>query len=202
MIEKMYLFCYYRSANIGKGDTIVRLVDTKCPHCGANLNVDMDNRDAACSFCHARLLIDDEVQHIRFDNSEEMGYQFEKGRQRAQAEAEMNRYSAGSKPETEQEAPNPPEKKRKTWLWIIGWIFIFPVPLTIIMIKKKDISKKIRYGAIAAAWIVYLAMTVISGLTNGNSKSNKKTYSSEQTTTEAVTAEQTSAEMTFGYPMK
>ena len=33
-------------------------------------------------------------------------------------------------------------------------------------------------------------------------KSNKKTYSSEQTTTEAVTAEQTSAEMTFGYPMK
>ena len=99
-------------------------------------------------------------------------------------------------------AANDFPRQRKTWLWVLGWIFIFPVPLTIIMIKKKDISKKIRYGAIAAAWIVYLAMAVISGLTNGNSKSNKKTYSSEQTTTEAVTAEQTSAEMTFGYPMK
>ena len=28
-------------------------------------------------------------------------------------------------------------KKRKTWLWVLGWICIFPVPLTILMLRKK-----------------------------------------------------------------
>lgn len=25
-----------------------------------------------------------------------------------------------------------PQKKRKTWLWVLGWIFMFPLPLTIL----------------------------------------------------------------------
>ena len=51
-----------------------------------------------------------------------------------------------------------PEKKRKTWLWVLGWIFIFPVPLTIILVKKKDMKPILKYGLIALAWIVYLAI--------------------------------------------
>lgn len=68
--------------------------------------------------------------------------------------------------------PNPsrplksPPKKRKTWLWVLGWICIFPVPLTIIMLNKEDMSKKARYGIIAAGWILYLLI----GLGGGGSK--------------------------------
>ncbi len=47
-------------------------------------------------------------------------------------------------------------KKRKTWLWVLGWIFIFPVPLTILMLRKKDMKPALKYGVIAAAWIIYL----------------------------------------------
>ena len=47
-------------------------------------------------------------------------------------------------------------KKRKTWLWVLGWIFIFPVPLTILMLRKKDLKPAVKYGIIAAAWILYL----------------------------------------------
>ena len=47
-------------------------------------------------------------------------------------------------------------KKRKTWLWVLGWIFIFPVPLTILMLSKKDMKPAVKYGIIAAAWVLYL----------------------------------------------
>lgn len=65
-----------------------------------------------------------------------------------------------------QPAPQEPPKKRKTWLWVLGWICIFPVPLTIIMLNKKDMNKKARYGIIAAGWILYLLI----GLGGGGSK--------------------------------
>ena len=47
-------------------------------------------------------------------------------------------------------------KKRKTWLWVLGWIFIFPVPVTILMLRKKTMKPVLKYGIIAVAWLVYL----------------------------------------------
>lgn len=47
-------------------------------------------------------------------------------------------------------------KKRKTWLWVLGWIFIFPVPLTIIMLRKKDMKPILKYVIIAVAWLLYI----------------------------------------------
>ncbi|WP_418738711.1 hypothetical protein, partial [Ellagibacter isourolithinifaciens] len=69
-------------------------------------------------------------------------------------------------PPQPQQAPQEPPKRRKTWLWVLGWICIFPVPLTIIMLNKEDMSKKARYGIIAAGWILYLLI----GLGGGGSK--------------------------------
>ena len=40
----------------------MRLIDLVCPHCGANLNVDADNKKASCEHCGAMLFIDDEKQ--------------------------------------------------------------------------------------------------------------------------------------------
>ena len=69
-------------------------------------------------------------------------------------------------PPQPQPAPQEPPKKRKTWLWVLGWICIFPVPLTIIMLDKEGMNKKARYGIIAAGWILYLLI----GLGGGGSK--------------------------------
>ena len=155
----------------------MKIVSMVCPNCGASLQVDADQKNLTCSYCGNGLYVDDEVKHVQYDNAEETGYQFEKGRQRAQAEATR----------VQQQTFNmnfgKPPKKRKTWLWVLGWIFIFPVPLTILMLRNQKLSKPVKIGIIVAAWIVYL----IIGLTDGGSGDNKD---SSNGNTETTTIEQ------------
>lgn len=156
----------------------MRLIDASCPHCGASLKIDADMSQAVCEHCGAQILIDDEVQHVQYDNAEEAGYKFEKGRQRAQAEAGRQQQHTTY---TVQVVPSKP-KKRRTWLWVLGWLFVFPIPLTILLLRKKDMKPALKYGIIAAAWIVYL----IIGL-SGGSKDND-TSAQLQTDVPAVTS--------------
>ena len=151
----------------------MKLIDVTCPHCGATLKVDPASKSAKCEYCGASFLIDDEVQHVQYDDAEKAGYEFEKGRQRAQKEAQR-----ASQSDYRPQQPKQPEKKNP-WimiLWIFGWICIFPLPLTILLLRKKDMKPAVKYGIIAAAWIIYL----IIGLSG---KSNKNdTRSTSQTT--------------------
>ena len=155
----------------------MKIVSMVCPNCGASLQVDADQKNLTCSCCGNGLSVDDEAKHVQYDNAEETGYQFEKGRQRAQAEATR----------VQQQTFNmnfgKPPKKRKTWLWVLGWIFIFPVPLTILMLRNQKLSKPVKIGIIVAAWIVYL----IIGLAGGGSGDNKD---SSNANTETTTIEQ------------
>ena len=54
---------------------------------------------------------------------------------------------------------------RKTWLWVLGWLCIFPVPLTILMLRKKDMKPAVKYGIIAAAWLLFFAIGSSGGET-------------------------------------
>ena len=134
----------------------MKLVDMTCPHCNAHLKFDTDNGKAVCEHCGATILIDDEVKRVRYENAEDAGYQFEKGRQRAMREANRLNYAENAVNAVNSQSVQPQPKKRRTWLWVLGWIFIFPVPLTILMLRKKDMKPVLKYGIIAAAWIVYL----------------------------------------------
>lgn len=60
-------------------------------------------------------------------------------------------------------------KKRKTWLWVLGWLCIFPLPLTILL-RKKVMKAPIKYGIIAAAWIVFLMIAIVG--TSGSDSEN------------------------------
>ena len=152
----------------------MKLIELSCPHCGAHLKVDPSIKQATCEHCGAALLIDDEVQRVQYDNAEEAGYKFEKGRQRAQAEAHRTAPTS-----YQSSAP----KKRKTWLWVLGWIFIFPLPLTIILLRKKEMKPAIKYGIIAVAWIIYLLICVGSANSKGNSTQDGATRSSQTVVT-------------------
>lgn len=46
----------------------------------------------------------------------------------------------------------------KTWLWVLGWICIFPLPLTILLFRKKEIKPAVKYSVIAVAWIIFFAI--------------------------------------------
>lgn len=148
----------------------MRLVNMTCPNCGAQLQIDADRTQVYCKYCGTKLLMQDDVHHIHYDNAEETGYLFEKGRQRAMAEAEnMRRQNASYQ---QQRYDYPPTQSRNRaqqqprkghfWLWLLGWIIIFPVPVTILMTRRKDIRPIIKYGVIIAAWIVYLALMTSS----------------------------------------
>ena len=50
--------------------------------------------------------------------------------------------------------------KRRTWLWVLGWIFMFPVPLTILLVRNKTMKPGLKYTLIALAWIVYLLIGI------------------------------------------
>ena len=56
------------------------------------------------------------------------------------------------------EVPVEPVKKRRTWLWVLGWIIMFPVPLTIIMVTHKDINFYVRVFSVIAAWLAFFYM--------------------------------------------
>lgn len=141
----------------------MKLIPLKCPNCGAQLNVDANKNSVYCEHCGTRIMIDDEINRLQIDNAEEAGYQFEKGRQRAQSEVQQRntcQYQQHSK------------KKRKTWLWVLGWIFIFPLPLTILLLRKKEMKAPLKYGIIAAAWALYLIIGLSSGWGSSSTSSS------------------------------
>lgn len=49
-----------------------------------------------------------------------------------------------------------PVKKRRTWLWVLGWLFIFPIPLTILTLRSQKLAGWVKAIIIAAAWIVFI----------------------------------------------
>lgn len=57
--------------------------------------------------------------------------------------------------------PNNGEQKsagKNTWLWVLGWIFIFPLPLTILLLRNKEMKPLVKYGIIIVAWLIYFAI--------------------------------------------
>lgn len=80
--------------------------------------------------------------------------------------------------------PNATNKSsnKKTWLWVLGWIFIFPVPLTILMLRKKDMKPAIKYGVIAVAWIMFFAIGMLGNSESDAPQTDISTSQGEQTT--------------------
>ncbi|SKB47178.1 hypothetical protein SAMN06296386_101127 [Lachnospiraceae bacterium] len=64
----------------------MRIIDFTCPKCGAGLEIDEKSTSADCPYCGNRFVIDDGFTHVKFENAEQAGYEFEKGRFRAYRE--------------------------------------------------------------------------------------------------------------------
>ena len=83
------------------------------------------------------------------------------------------------------DAPPRRRGKRRPLLWALGWLFIFPLPLTILMLRSRRLSNGLRYGIIAVAWIVYLLLGV--GMRGKTASPTRQTIPEPPTVTEAVT---------------
>lgn len=86
-------------------------------------------------------------------------------------------------------------KKAPLWLWVLGWIFIFPLPLTVIMLRKKDMNPKLKYGIIAASWVIYLLIAFGARSNKDNeSKTNNSQSAGESQTESMITQQDTTTE--------
>lgn len=147
----------------------MKLIELKCPYCGADLKVDSTLKEVVCEYCDSKLAVDDEVQHVQYDNSEQAGYEFEKGRQRAKAERRADRRGETAETTAASEtAADGTGKKRRSHilLWILGWIFLFPLPITILVHRSK-LPRLVKVLIIAAVWIAYAYGFRLTGSTIG-----------------------------------
>jgi|GEM_PF-2231191 len=161
----------------------MRLINMTCPNCGSQLQIDADNKQAKCQYCGNALLIDDGVQHIQYDNAEEAGYRFEKGRQKAQAEQARQQVYQTSTINYRPQPQNQKKNNNMVW-WVLGWIFFFPIPLTILLVRNKTMNPKVKYGIIAGMWIILLLIGMIRNA--GNKNATNQTTTQSDNTTESV----------------
>lgn len=125
-------------------------VPAKCPNCGGVFPVNPSQECCVCQFCQQPVITANAMQNYQANHSNDRtGF-----------------VAATPVP------PQEPPKKKHTLLWVLGWIFCFPIPLTILMLRNKTMNKKVKYGIIAAGWIVYLLIMVIPR-TGGNRSSEQ-----------------------------
>ena len=40
-------------------------------------------------------------------------------------------------------------------MWVLGWVFIFPIPTTFLLVRIKELPKELVYALCVVAWIVF-----------------------------------------------
>lgn len=149
----------------------------KCPNCGAEI----PNNAKFCEFCDSQITVDMKEEQEKLNKtgcpkcgSSNISFSREKlGEVKGKKSTSVIRSTVGMCKDcgyTWTTSESQKAKPRKTWLWVLGWIYIFPVPLTILMLRKKDMKAAIKYTIIAVAWIIYLLIGV--GLNNANTSTN------------------------------
>jgi len=147
----------------------MKLVKMSCPNCGGILEVSDVSKQVKCPFCDSVIAVDDEVKYIQFDNTEKAGYDFEQGRMRAQQEAVSAQIA---EEQTRVQAQRDAERRKKNLVWwVLGWIFLFPVPLTVLIVKSKKLKPLWKVILVILLWGAILLFGALSGNDDSQIKS-------------------------------
>ncbi len=155
----------------------MKRVHLVCPTCGAQLDVDMATGQARCRFCKEIFQINDGTPDDAMSDAEQMGYDFERGRQRANVEftqgfadrvAEARNHMPAMDPEPVY-VPEPvyyentPTLNEQviipTWLLIVLWLAFPPLGLfatVFVMVRKA----RDRGGTATAAGVLTTIMLI------------------------------------------
>lgn len=147
----------------------MKLVEMKCKNCGALLKVEEDAQFINCQYCNTKYKLDDEVQHIKYDDMEKSGYEFEKGRIRAQQEQKQTQKNYNEL----NNVNNKSKKKNNNAIWLIlAWIFLLPFTATYFIAKNNKLDKKKKIAMIAIMWIIFLVIAYANPSENTQSTEN------------------------------
>ena len=166
----------------------------KCPNCGAEIN----NTDF-CEFCGSQITTEMQKKQEQLNKngcpkcgSTNIKFTREKlGETKSKKGTQVIRATTGICNDCGHTwHTNDTPKKRKTWLWVLGWIFMFPAPLSFLLLRKKNMNNILKYGIIAVAWIIYFIFVANNG---GKNIDNNK-HSTEVTSNNSITASTDSSE--------
>ena len=134
----------------------MKRIDASCPYCGAP--VIMDKRGVGlCEYCGQYVMWDRGSEQYVLEDAYRAGYEFERGRQQAQADA---RNAAGYQ---RQEQANTVAVHKSIVLWVLGWIFMPAVPLMIIIIRNKSLPTWAKVLIISGIWTTYFIFLAMIG---------------------------------------
>lgn len=133
----------------------MKIVDVSCPSCGATLQLNDDDLGSPikCSYCGKTVMLDDEVSKVEhtFVNAEQAGYEFQKGKLRADKEEkeEVTDFS--------QSSGKGKSEKHTNLIKILLWILLFPIMIIykIITSSKMDFETKVILIVLIGGAIVY-----------------------------------------------
>ena len=133
----------------------MKTVGIKCPFCGGAVEFGEGEKTAKCPYCDSQIMLD--------GGASDAGYEFEKGRLRAQKDAQEERIAAQRKADAERLRA---EKKRKKRIWwVLGWIFFFPIPLTVLIVRSEKIPKNKKRIILIILWSAVALIALISYIT-------------------------------------
>lgn len=156
-----------------RDDSFMKLVELKCKNCGAVLKVQPDSIDIHCDHCKANYRLDDEAQHIKYDDMEKAGYDYEHGRIKARQEHEEERRR--QKFEAQQAAIKAKkDAKMRKWT-ILAWIFLFPFMFSYWLWTRSIMEKKYKIILTISVWLLFIIIATSSSVNNSNSPSTGKT---------------------------
>lgn len=133
----------------------MKIVDVSCPSCGATLQLNSDDLGSPikCSYCGKIVMIDDEVSKVEhtFVNAEQAGYEFQKGKLRADKEEKEEDTDFFQEPEKSK------SEKHTNLTKVLLWVFLFPIMLIykIITSSKMDFETKVILVTLVGGAIVY-----------------------------------------------
>lgn len=116
-----------------------------CPQCGTQQEVDPAQDAAICRYCGKPFSVETAIScfNERYVVNPKLD------------EAPIERFPRMG--QTSYDATRKPGKRRIFW-WVIGWIFCFPIPLTILVARSRRLSGVLKGIFIAAVWIAYLLL--------------------------------------------
>ena len=135
----------------------------RCPSCGIKANTEA----SVCPSCGRRYYT---------ASCPHCGYSPEKERQRIHANereiveaqrraASAAQQAAASARQAASSAHRTADKPRRhTFLWVLGWLFVFPLPLTILLMRKKTgfFLTLLKIAVIIVAWLLFISAMLSS----------------------------------------
>lgn len=156
-------------------------MNMKCPNCGA------ETKGKFCEYCGSEMPKEKSETTINITNN-------------YYGDAANNTANKSASSRTIPQQPQKPVKKRKTWLWVLGWLCIFPLPLTILLLRKKAMNPVAKYIIIGFAWILYFAIAFSGGTSDTSTTLEESSavevndVASEKTDEAATTVTETNQE--------